>query len=322
MQKRIEPQKKAPKQQLDQTFFSPPVQLQTLTKDIYSLDFQTIIAVKADDSEWHARVGAYSDEKFQLLSKTKITATEKRIPFGTYFLSLVEHNNVAQRNKYRLMKGMIDIISEVYGTVVEYLRQHEVFCKELLFQIDVAMSTSATSFAERHKVIERTITENETPASMICQYWTSLESKFNLDEEKSRAYTKLFKELITCFVEAFLADEKSRQFKNHFTSRKYNCDPCVSWFYISVLWDANDGDEKKLSVFKTDYQKTCCGLASEFVYLPDMWEFLLRADHQVLKSSKDTINDIDKILKKQKGLLECRPEEQNKLMTSLSKMTL
>ena len=319
MQKRTEPETRNHKQTLNQTFFTLPVKHQALTKTTYKLDLQAIIADKAD-SEWHGRVGAYSDEKFQLLSETKITGTEKRIPFKVYFTSLVEHINSAERTKYCLMKNMIAIISEVYGAVSVSPTQHNEFCNELLFQINAAMSTSADSFDQLHNNIGRFV--KETPVSMVCQYWAGLKSKFNLEEEKTLAYTALFNQLITCFEQVFLAKEKTNQIMKHYISRDIKLDACVSWFYISVLCDANDLDEKKLAVFKNDYQQTCFGLASELVYLPDMWEFLLHANHQEINSSKDSLSDIDKILKKQKGLLDCRPQEQNTLVTSLSKMLI
>lgn len=317
MQDRIEPEND--KQPLNTTFFSLPKPSKVSTKKECALVLEEIIAEKTD-SEWHGRVKAYSDEKFQLLSKTKISGLEKRIPFKTYFTSMVNNISSVQRTKYQLITNMIAIISEVYGSIPLSPIQHNEFCNELLFQIDIAMTTSTDTFQQLHGNINRFV--KESPVSIISHYWASLLSKFNLGEEKAKTYTVLFNQLLTWFEQIYLAKQKSDQIMSHFKSLKFNSDPCVSWFYIGVLCDANDLDEQKLTVFKKDYQQTCFGLGSELIYLPDMWEFLLRADHQVIKSSKDTLSDLDKILKKQKGLVDCRPEEQNKLMTSLSKISM
>lgn len=313
MQKRIdkEPDDKQP---LNTTFFSLPTSSKASTKKTFTLDLKSIIEEKAS-SEWHGRVGAYDDEKFQLLSETKFTGREKRIPFKTYFISLVEIINSAQRTKYQLMKNMVRIISEVYGSVAISPIQHNEFCNELLFQIDIAMCASTEKFNQLHSNIDRFV--KKPPIDIISQYWINLLSKFNPEQEQAKAYTTQLNQLIIWFEQVILAKEKSDQIMTHFNSRTFESEPCVPWYYIEVLFDSNKLDEHKLETFKKDYQQTCFGLASEFVYLPDMWEFVLHTNRHMINSSKDTLMEIDRILKKQTGLLECKTQEQNKLITSI-----
>jgi hypothetical protein len=215
---------------------------------------------------------------------------------------------------------MVSIISDVYELFPVSPIQHNEFCKELLFQIDIAMCTSSGNFNQLHSHINRFVTDS--PIAIISQYWTNLLSRFNLEQEQAKAYTVLFSQLITWFEQIFLAKEKSDQIMEHFNSKTFNSIPCFTWYYIGSLCDANELDDNKLEVFKKDYQKACFGLASEVVYLPDMWEFLHHANRHMINSSKDTLMDIDKILKKQTGLQYFKPQEQNKLITSISKMVM
>lgn len=314
MQKRIEPEKRT---DTHASFFSTATPSTTSIKQVFELNLETIIEHKTD-SEWHARVGAYGDKNFQLLSKTKSSEKETRVSFKDYFTSLVEIISSAQHTKYQLIKKMIDIISDVYGSVAISPIEHDEFCKELLFQIEIALTTSEDKFQQLHNNIKRLV--KETPISIISQYWRGLLSRFKLTEEQTKGFNALFNQLISWFEQIYLAKEKSDQIMRHYKSKTFAPNPCVTWSYIGVLCDANELDTQTLSVFRKDYEKSCHGLASKFVFLPDMWEFLIHTNPQDINSSKETLSDLDKILKNQKSLKEFKPQEQNKIIANLSKM--
>lgn len=312
---------------LGQTFFSIPRLNLPQTPDkstpkTFTLDLETLIKEKTDNA-WHGRVMAYFDRNFKLFSQDilsieKVSAMEKRIPFKEYSMSLIEIINEAQRSKFINMKDMVDILSSVYTS--PSLPAHNQFTTELLFQIDIAMSTSIEHFKDGYTSGDK-ILKGE-PLSIIQKFWTGLPSQFNLDGEKNHLYKLRYNEVERCFKRIFSAMEKSTQIIHHYANKKFLTMPCMSWSYIAVLCDAFDLDSKKVDIFKRDYQNACFGLASELVYLPDMWDFLHTANHQTIISSKDTLMNIDSMLKKQKGLQEFKPQEQNKLMQSIGKMSM
>lgn len=314
------PQKLESRKRITSNFFLPPLHptdREILQPQKFTLDLPTLIKEKTD-KEWHGRVGAYEDNKFQLLNEKPVFVMEKRTPFKTYFTSIVNIINEAQRIKYSMMKHMINILSKVYESQIISLNQHNDFCHELLFNIDIAMCTSPENFNQIFDTACRAV--SDTPISIIEQFWNHLPFKFKLNEEKTKVYVMHYNAFIEHCDVVLMAKEKSNQIMSHFLSRKFESSPCFNWSYIAVLFNVFDIDESKFQLFKKDYQKNCLGLAADLVYLPDMWDFVNNANRQPLNSTKETLVEIDKMLKKQKGLQEFKPTEQSKLMIGIGKM--
>lgn len=324
MQNRIEPavnpQKTDSRKRVTSTFFMPPLHLTDspiVQPPKLTLDLTTLIEEKTD-KEWHGRVGAYDDVKFQLLNEKPDFPMEKRIPFNPYFKSIVNIINETQRVKYSMMKHMVNIISGVYESLPISPMQHNDFCYELLFNIELGMCASPENFNQIFEKACKPI--KDTPTSIVEQFWYSLPAKFKLNEEKSKVYIMHCNAFIEHFNMALIAKEKSNQIMEHFLSKKFDSSPCFNWSFIAVLFNVFDIDESRFQIFKKDYQKNCSGLAADLVYLPDMWDFVNNANRQAINSPKETLVEIDKMLKKQKGLQEFKPAEQSKLMLGIGKM--
>ncbi|WP_298625877.1 hypothetical protein [uncultured Legionella sp.] len=271
----------------------------------YNLDLDVIEStfIDSSDTSYYGRVKAYFTQNLlrQPISHKSLSNT---LPFIDYVKFVTVELNEIQREKYTISRALIEILSPVYAKETRTETNHNKFCMKLLNIIEFCMCTTTQSCFTINSGMG-----NKTPIEFIKRFWDSaLYGLIPSGVEKIK-YEQLIGELITKFDQAFCMEEiiKKHMRQHHARSDK-ELNPCISWVYLHVMCDRYGITFDEFEPFKYIYNKSYFGLTNEFIYVPDMWEFM----RQLQATTPDApyhniLNKIDKMLRCSDDFAEFNP---------------
>jgi hypothetical protein len=293
----------------------------------YSLDLIELIK-SLDDTVYEGRVLAYWAPQ---LVQQKTALSLRTIPFVDYTSYLQIDIPAKQRTKFTAMEEMVKLINSTYCTIKQSKNRHDSFCKLLLQVVDFCMCTQESRF-DYHKL---TFLDTTTPESKLHHFWDTIilfTNKLVSGENLTHYYAHL-KSLIKQFNESILINKQIDDLRKTYEKRKNKgIGVCMSWQYFETICDnANIGyiedlkhtNKDRLALldsFTTSYKATCQGLAEEYFYLGDLWDFLViqKAEHKNCPLY-NVLKEVEKMLNTNPRFHECRPEEKKATNPGISR---
>lgn len=278
-------------------------------KKNYTLDLALIIAERTDVI-YQRRAAMYSAPNFQRTLKSDELRL-KRLPFWDTLKLMSEEITALERQKYEIIKCLVDILTPYYATELRTEKNHNKFCRDLLNILDFCMNVTEDSCVRSNFMVERKV----TPKEKITAFWDFALYGLKLSPIATKEYESLLNQLVTTVDRGFSMTEKSMDLAHQKNYRSDKEDlSCVSWDFMKVIWDYNGFDATHLDQFKILYNENCFGLAGEFIYVPDMWEFIrhsLETEAKEHLSHHEIMLKMDGILKATRTFEEFQPEVKN-----------
>lgn len=277
-------------------------------KKTYTLDLALII--KQTDVIYQRRAAIYSDPNFQRTPKSDELRL-KRLPFWDTLKLMSEEITALERQKYETIKSLVDILSPYYAKELRTEKNHNKFCRDLLYILDFCMNVTEDSCVRSNFMVERKV----TPKEKITAFWDFALYGLKLSLIAKKEYESLLNQLVTSVDRGFSMTEKSLDLAHQKNNRSDKEElSCVSWDFMRVIWDYNGFEGTHLDQFKILYNENCFGLAGEFIYVPDMWEFIR---HSLETEAKEHLPyyeimlKMDGILRATRTFEEFQPEVKN-----------
>ena len=290
---------------------SPSSEQEDGSNQFFELNLNTIISERTDE-HFHGKVLAYFDPNLLKTDKPK-SVYFNRLKFPDYFKYITEDFTQLQRKKYTTIQSLVELLNPVYSQIKRSREYHDKFCENLLEIIRCCMVTNQ----ENYFVLNYLPDSPKIPVEKIVGFWGDAYENIFSNNEASRKYSELIIKLHNHIKSGFLMNVTLEELKNIKCDRPPNDNPlcCIAWDYLNVLCDYQYS-AINLESCKILYNEACNGLASEFVYVPHLWDFIrdnLDKEKEVKPHSPlyDTFKKLDKLLMDAPVFSDYKPEEKN-----------
>jgi len=298
---------------LEKVSSTPPVHHDSRPEKSFVLNLKLIIEEHTDVS-FHGRVGAYFDRNLQKSPKGK-NIFNNRISFNDYIKFITEDLNALQRKKHQLIENLVELLSPAFANEFRTAASYNQFCLELIQIIDLSMSTAESNKTSSSK----TLSEN------IAIFWRGILLEVKLNDRTLINYENILKMLLVSVDKGILMALKLKELTEQFNRAKKDSPlSCFSWDYFNTICDANNLVGHHITQFILNYQKTCDGLATQFVYLPHLWTFIRSEMENEEQSTeyREKIKKIDKMLLNLPAFHEFHPQDKGRGLNQFMKLTI
>ena len=290
---------------------SPSSEQEDGSNQFFELDLNTIISERTDE-HFHGKVLAYFYPNLLRTNKPH-TVYVNRLKFVDYFKYINEDFTELQRKKFTTIQSLVELLNPVYSQIKRSREDHDKFCKNLLEIILCCMGTNQENFF----VLNYLPDSPKAPVEKIVGFWADAYENIFSNNEKSRKYSELINTLHNHIKSGFLMYVTLEELKNIKCERPPTENPlcCIAWDYLNVICDYQYS-AIDLESCKILYNEACNGLASEFVFVPHLWDFIkdyLDKDKELKPHSPlyDTFKKLDKLLVDATVFSDYKPEEKN-----------